>query len=335
MSLLNTSQVIGVANLSANATIEQIRFNVSSATITINGTTSNVTLPNRMITAHVTGESRATANSGVLLDLSPTIAAIYTANSTVFVLVPSVRAVVVGNQSAHSSSDIGTRVNLSERDRAELESAMPNISITSASLAVNGNVTDLSVTVKDNSNTSVSLKRILLFGNTSVNVVPTIGVNTVVHLGEHDPGSGVGVNVSANVTANVTAGGSGKNESGNGNVNASENGKGNEGAGAGSESGSETENAVSVGIDVTELRMFNFVVNTNSTTLTLPSLSGEAEAGAGGYNLSAGSTATFMFNGTINVGEGHITIMPVTGNSYRVVARGEEGTYATTNVTAT
>ncbi len=322
MSLLNTSQVIGMANLSANSSVEQIRFNVSSATITVNGTTSNVTLPNRMITAHISGETHAAANSGVLLDLSPTVATIFTANSTVFVLVPSVRAVVVGNQTVHASSDVGARENLSVRERSDLKNVRPNISIMSASLTVNGNVTDLSVAVKDNSNTSVSLKHILLFGNTSVYVTPVIGVNGTVHVGGHD--DGIGANVSANASVD-TAG------SVNGKINASEHSGSHDGASA-SESGSA--NALSVGEDVTELRVFNFVVNANSTALTLPSLSTEAEAQGNGYNLSAGSTATFTFNNTISVGEGHITIAPVAGSMYDLVVRGEEGATASANVTA-
>lgn len=354
MSLLNTTEVIGAANISANSTINMISFNVTSATITINGTTSNVTVPSRTVTAHITGESKVNATSGLLLDLSPTVAAIYTANSTVFVMVPSVRAIVVGNRNVSVQHSVGSRAALNASEKQDLEDAKANISIASSSLSVNGNSTVLSVTVKDNSNFSVLLRHILVFGNYSVVVASSTGANASVHVVE-DNGSvsdrrnntegganahvnvtsretsstdNGGVNAHSNVTVNITASpNTSAVHADNANVPPAASNSSSDALGA-----SESE-FVSEGIHVQHTRMFNFLVS-NSGALILPSLSSEFEGQNAGYNLTAGSTVTFTFSGNMSFGEGHITITPSVGSTYKLVVSGEHGSYATANVTA-
>ncbi|MDE1768797.1 MAG: DUF4382 domain-containing protein, partial [Candidatus Micrarchaeota archaeon] len=125
LSLVNTSEMIGTANIPSNSTVDMISFNVTSATITINGTTSNVTIPTRSVTAHIVGSTKVNATSGVLLDFSPTIATIYTANSTVFVMVPSVRAIVIGNRNISVSSSIGAKETLNQSEKKTLEDVKP------------------------------------------------------------------------------------------------------------------------------------------------------------------------------------------------------------------
>ncbi len=349
LGLLNTTQVISTANTPPNSTVDMIRFNVTSATITINGTTSNVTIPNHIITAHITGDTKVNASSGVLLDLSPTIAAIYTNTSTVFVMVPSVRAIVVGNKNVPGHASVGEKQALNVSEKQALESIKPNISVISSAITVNGNVTDVSVTIRDNSNASVLLRHVSVFGNYSVVVAPNAGFNTTVHIGENGNISESN-SESSNNSRDTSVGGT---ERTNGSIdNGSSHSKLNltdlQRAGVGislnvsqvgvdanasADANAESE-LVSQGIDAQRTRMFNFQIDQNGT-LSLPSLNGEAEGQAGGYNMTSGTVATFTFSGKLSFGEGHITITPASGSQYKVVVSGEEGAFASANVQAT
>ena len=169
LAVLNLTQTIGTVSVPANASIDMVRFAVSSANITVNGTTYNVTVPSGTLTAHVTGRTSVSGGASVLLDLSPVVASIVTNTTTVFVLVPSLRAVVVGGGSNSATLHVGARARLSENETAELEQTRPNVSITAASLSVSpGNVTNFSITLKDNSNESVVVKHVGFKGNLSV-----------------------------------------------------------------------------------------------------------------------------------------------------------------------
>lgn len=394
LGLINTTEVIGTADIPANSTIDMIRFNVSSATITINGTTSNVTVPSRTVTAHITGKDKVNATSGLLLDLSPTVATIYTANSTVFVMVPSVRAIVVGNVNVSSHQSVGSKEQLNASARKDLEDVKPNISIVASSMSVSGNSTTLpvtvtlSVTVKDSSNSSIMLRHILVFGNYSVVVVSAVGAN-VVHANAHviaignniavfvsnvvvsavgansvihvieDNGSIRSINdVHANISASHNSTGdharsnfsiSAKNDS---NVTLNTSAALSDGSTHGenvispgasyvtapfnytvTNPGSSESSFMSEGIHVQNTRVFNFLIYQNST-LALPSLSAESDGQGLGYNLTAGSTATFIFSGELSFGSGHILITPTSGSKYHLVVSGENGASASANVTA-
>ena len=355
LSLVNSSKVIGSANLPANSTVDMVSFNVTSAEITINGTTSSVTLPNRNVTAHITGASKLNATSGFLMDLSPTIATIYTSNSTIFVMVPSVRAIVIGGKNVSSHASIGSSARLNDSVKARLEAIKPNISIVSSSIRSVGNRTEISVTVKDNSNRSVMLRHMLVFGNYSVVVKPLSGFNTTVMVGANGhinqngssmfniseiesgdfaragadikdsvnvPTIIIGVNASSNANGNtISSNGSIKSSSANESANASEH-------------DSAEFGLVKEGIDVQHMRVFNFLLSSNGT-MFLPSGTNDFADSGFGYNLSAGATQTFTFNGTLSFGDGHISITPQNGTAYKVVVGGEESASASMNATAT
>ncbi len=227
LSVQNSSQLIGFANLSTNSTINLARLTVTSAKITINGTTYNVTLPNSQVTIAVTGQTKINPSAGVLLDLAPVVTAIYTKNTTTFMMAPSARATVVSSTSVSADAQVGARVGLSASESADLQESSQNISITAASVAVSGNTTTLSVTVKDNSNASATLNELLLFGNESATVTAVAGVNASVsgdingaldgvsgehgHIGGNAMGvEDVGINIEAMhmVAFSVSAGGS-------------------------------------------------------------------------------------------------------------------------------
>ncbi len=170
MSIINLTQVIGNVYVPVNAIINKIRFNVTSASIEINNTNYSVTVPSGQITANIHSSAKASSNSSILLDLSPTIATIITSNSTVFVLVPSLKAIVIGSAAVNSNTHnltVGTKLKLNSSDRINLENSVPNLTILSSSLSQSNSSTSFSVTIKNNGNQSVVLNHMLLYGNVS------------------------------------------------------------------------------------------------------------------------------------------------------------------------
>lgn len=183
MQLINVSEVIGAANLPSNSTVEAVRFTVTSSNITVGNRTSSVLLSNSTIVAKVVGSRDVNSTSGVLLDFTPTVAAIYTGNSTVFVMVPSVRAIVVGNQRFSPYYRIRSRQYIEAKYKQRLAVSGSNLTIGASSLAVSGNQTSFSVTVTDNSNSSLQLNGIMLFGNYTVSVMPPEHERPMIRIG--------------------------------------------------------------------------------------------------------------------------------------------------------
>jgi len=167
LSLVNISQVIGSVNIPKNSTVDMVKFNITSATITIDNKTYNVTVPSQQIIVHVSNTQRVNGTASALIDITPVVASIYTNNSVIFVLVPSLRAVVVPGS---TSATVGAKVAINYTERHELESIKPNITISSISLSESNNITLFKVSVVNNANTSVRIKHVLLFGNESISI---------------------------------------------------------------------------------------------------------------------------------------------------------------------
>ena len=123
LALTNVSQTIASAGIATNSTINLVRFNISSVSITINNSTYNVTSPNNHVTVAVTGSSKINSSSAVLIDFYPTVNA-HThgnANTTTYVLVPAARAVVVGvNATMGINTNIGSTATINSGVRARL-----------------------------------------------------------------------------------------------------------------------------------------------------------------------------------------------------------------------
>lgn len=170
LSLTNLSQTIGTISVPNGTTIDAVRFNVTSATIDINNTDYNVTLTSKTITAKLSGNANVTSASSVLLSMSPTVVSILTGNSTVFVLVPSVAAVVLPYGTNQTTSRVGYKSRITNRETEYLDNVKPNITISNTLLSVLGNTTSLSVTVENTGNKSAVIKHLSLFGNASVNL---------------------------------------------------------------------------------------------------------------------------------------------------------------------
>lgn len=178
MALVNSSQVIARASIPANASVNMLRFYISSAHIVVNGTTYNVTVPNGEITATLTQNAMINGSALALIDLSPTVATIVTQNSTIFVLVPSVKAIIVpASPETNATSQVGSTSGLNQTRRTELENSKPNLTMTGLSLGTSNNITTFSMTVKNNANTSVQIKHVMIFGNISVSVMPIVKSN--------------------------------------------------------------------------------------------------------------------------------------------------------------
>jgi hypothetical protein len=164
MSLQNYSQIIATENLPINSTVYSVALYLTGARIEINNTfyQVNITIPKL-----VTGVSPTKVNGSIssfLLDFSPTVLTVYTSNSIVFVLLPYVRAVSFTGLNGQSIK-IGNREKLQAQENTKLNEEKGKISIISASLSASGNLTNINVLVKDNSNNTIVLKDLLLFGN--------------------------------------------------------------------------------------------------------------------------------------------------------------------------
>ena len=175
MSLINISDVIGQVYVPVNATIKTVKFNVTSAKIELNNTNYSVTVPNREITAHILSSGKINASSSILVDMTPTIATILTSNSTIFVLVPSIKAIIIGNASESSTAHVGTRFKIYSSEKTELSNAAPNISIVSSTLSEQNNITSFIITVKNNGNQSITLNHLLIKGDMNSNIKTKTG----------------------------------------------------------------------------------------------------------------------------------------------------------------
>ena len=157
LSLINSSEVLAEANLPINASVVLVQFNITSANITINGSVYPVVIPSNKLTAPVPGAfSRINASTGLILDFTPVVMSVYSANSTQYVLVPSIRAIA----SRIIKRTIGEVTHLDNNTLRNLDAVRSNITITSATVSSIGNSTSISVTVKDNSNQSVILQHV-------------------------------------------------------------------------------------------------------------------------------------------------------------------------------
>ncbi len=127
IEVVNSSQTVADANLAANTTINIVRFNITSAKITINGTTYNVSVPSNQVTVAITGSQKVNSSSAVLIDFYPTVNSHTSAqsNSTssavVYMMAPAGRAVILATNSTVSvSTSIGARNSLSASAKVQI-----------------------------------------------------------------------------------------------------------------------------------------------------------------------------------------------------------------------
>lgn len=168
MSLINFSQAIANIEVAHNSRIDTVKFNISSASIIINGTRYGVTVPNGVVTTNVQGNTNVNSTSAVLVDLSPIVTAMYINGSTHFVLVPQIKALVVKNKAEigrNMTGSIGQVVKLNSKSVLGLYRVNSNVSITGASLLSQPDgMMNLSLDVKNSGTSNVLLRDILILG---------------------------------------------------------------------------------------------------------------------------------------------------------------------------
>ncbi|EQD59214.1 hypothetical protein B2A_04068 [mine drainage metagenome] len=408
MSLTNLTQTIGVGKVNKSANFDLLRLNISSATITIDNTTYNVSVPNNRLLVRLSSLMNTTSPTAIV-DFYPSVLQIYASNQTIFVLVPSLKGVVIRGLPLNSTqAHVGVKARIENSARAEMDRLRPNITITNSILDVHNTSVGFTVTVKDNSNSSVTMKDIMLSGYMrwlGPIAMPIIrGMPTSVDTS----GNGIRANTKSNTSVDTESNGTSANTVIEGNASSGFN------LGSlGSLLGSMNINGINLsnmsgmlsdlgdmlsehGMNISDMHGFNFGIGnlSNSTlkhlgeilnsrmnasvledmhnlnisnvsvrdmlrevnnfsnnyhnvlnfvvmsngTLSLPFNSAEFEdgqsRGQNGYNISAGSSVTFSFNGTVGFGNSPFHVLPLVNQTYSIRAIGEDGARASANVTA-
>jgi hypothetical protein len=167
MALSGVGQTLATATVAANSSISAVAFTITSAQITVNGTTYNVSIPSGTnIMAQVVGNTQVNQSAGVLVDLTPTVSVMVQNNATTFAVTPSSKAIVT--TTTNTSVQVGATVSLSAGAYVQLLAATPDIVITSANISTSGNTTTTSITVQDQSNSSVTLNNVQVYGQQNV-----------------------------------------------------------------------------------------------------------------------------------------------------------------------
>jgi len=171
-SLINMTQTLATIEIPLNSTVDKFQFRIANVTAVVNEETYNVTsLSNTFVVEVVNGAVNQTL-SGVLIDFNPTLVQIEATDendTTVYyyVLVPSANAIIV-NDITKAHLKVGTIIQIGENNRVRLvrvkEDFSKNLTIVSASLAVSGNATDLSVTLKNEGNVAFRMFGLTLHG---------------------------------------------------------------------------------------------------------------------------------------------------------------------------
>jgi hypothetical protein len=153
MSLINTSKVIAEFNVPKNVTVNQIRLFVSSAKIVINGTAYPVFLPSGVLKIPIRN-----ATSGALVDLQPHIVTAYAGQTPEYILTPVATAIPYS-----VSAKVGQTVALPSQVVKKLKDTISNLTVVSSSLTFKGNVTNFSITIKNNGDVHVVVYAIMVF----------------------------------------------------------------------------------------------------------------------------------------------------------------------------
>lgn len=185
LSLVNISKVIGSVQVPSNATIDTVALNITQAEIGIDNQSYPVSLSTNRVAGQVSNSGSFNGTSDLLVDFSPTILTLYNNNATLFQMVPSLTAVMVGKQ--HLSQGPGQSPKdfvLDANTSAGLRALCGGLNITYSEITSSGNNTQIEVTVKDTSNKTIDLQHVLIFGNESLYLNPNptgtgaFGINT-------------------------------------------------------------------------------------------------------------------------------------------------------------
>jgi hypothetical protein len=175
-SLVDMSQTIASASIPTGSIVDKIEFTIVSVDAKVNGTVYPVTALSSTLMISIANSKVNESLSGVLVDFNPTLVMIQATNATgstvdYFVLVPSATATIVTSLS-RAQVKVGTIVALGQNDKEKLvrvvESFKQDLTIANASLSVYGNVTSLSVTLKNEGPISFRISGLTLHGEFNV-----------------------------------------------------------------------------------------------------------------------------------------------------------------------
>ena len=184
LSLSNISRVVAKLEVASNSTVDMVRFNITSANITVNGTSYPLILTSRKLTTNVS-QGSVHNYASLLVSLSPTVIVLYTDNESLFVMVPSLRGILLP---AKSGLYVGSDIGINSSSTESLSASSPNISIDGASMVSQGNQTSISLKVSDKSKLPITIRNVILLGNESLyvtigklqtNVPPIYSINNI------------------------------------------------------------------------------------------------------------------------------------------------------------
>jgi hypothetical protein len=164
MSVVNVSQTLGATPVPIG-TYNGIKFNVTSATVTYNGTTYPATVPHGWIGVPIKGEGISvteSADAGVVIDMAPTIIMSNENGNIHFIIMPIVRGYPVPGAFHKEYEHPGTKVSKEQESFIyhDEDEDMGQIAISSATL----HGTSLSVSVKNIGRNNVTLTHVFLSG---------------------------------------------------------------------------------------------------------------------------------------------------------------------------
>lgn len=162
MSLINVSQVIAGMNLGLDSEVEEVRFNISSAAITINNVTYPVYTSSRDVMARM-ANTDVNSNSGILLDFSPLVIPAYGNNSTYFLLVPSMKAALIDSGLNGKTQDImQRRMPLTSSYKALLSESDDNVTVVNETFSASHNSTSFGITLRNSGDTNATILSVVL-----------------------------------------------------------------------------------------------------------------------------------------------------------------------------
>ncbi len=301
LTLVNASQVIGDVYLNPNTTVDKIRFNITAARVVINGVSYEVKVPTGQITAQLPASDQVNANESLLLDFSPTVSQLYNASTETFVMLPSIKAAVMDNESQEARGHIGQRFTLIGPERTTLYDDAGQCAILNASVAIlNASANRIVFTVKNNGNTSVDITHVLLYGAVQSNF-------TTAPLADHEhQGPGTILNMLHMQVFSMMQGWM--------------------------PAPLPTPGRAPMSSSMGSNGVIMFTVQRNGS-IGMPFT--QADMLQPGNVLAPGATATFTLNRNISVADEHMLVSLVPNESYRLVVIGGHGMVATANVTAT
>ena len=172
LSLVNMSQTLAATTIPTGSEVDKIQFSIVEVKAVIQDQTYDVTSLSDSIVMTILNSEINQTLSGVLIDFNPTLVQIESTDEegievNYYVLVPSGTARIVGNL-RQEQTGVGTVVELQERHREDIRSEVNgytrNVTISDASVSVNGNVTTLSVTIKNEGNTTFNIFGLTIHG---------------------------------------------------------------------------------------------------------------------------------------------------------------------------